>query len=703
MTLATPAARHAWLPRAPGDPDGGVGLRSRLAGGALVLVLLAVSVFAVWSAEATSQASARAVMASMLSDDYADAANAVGGEESLERKYRLEPGPDVHARYDAVAARFVTALDQVRRDGDAADRAFVDATLTEHYAYLRAIDRLFAAVDRQDQAAVLREDSASEVHFEVIEQTVLGAADSKHGLALTQLAKLQEIESTTRTLTPLVFLAGLGLAALLASVTRGHRRQLDAERSQALHDSLHDALTGLPNRTLLADRFDQSLRADTRAGTSTGLLLIDLDRFKDINDTFGHHHGDELLRQIGPRLIGALRDVDTVARLGGDEFAVLLPDVRSVHAALQVAGKLRHALEQPFRVDGVDLDVEASIGVVRSGEHGTDPMVLLQRADVAMYVAKTRQLGVFAYDPAVDGHSPAKLALLGDLRRALERDELVLHYQPKVSTSTGDVVSVEALVRWQHPDRGLVFPDAFIPLAEHTGLISPLTHYVLDAALTQARVWSDAGRPLPVSVNLSARNLLDEHLPAQVADLLAAHGVAAELLELEVTESALMTEPARAQRLLTQLSALGVQISIDDFGAGYTSLGQLKSLPVNVLKIDKSFVTTMTEDRSNALIVHSVVDLGHNLGMTIVAEGVESEQALVALREIGCDVAQGYHLSRPATAAAFDAWLLGRTITPAHRVTPAPGLPVALCPPAPSPGGAPTLGDSAPRVHAVRG
>src|SRR5660397_204608 len=319
---------------------------------------------------------------------------------------------------------------------------------------------------------------------------------------------------------------------------------------------MHDALTGLPNRTLLADRFTQALRAARRDGTTTALLLIDLDRFKEINDTFGHHCGDLLLTQVGPRLTAALREVDAVARLGGDEFAVLLPDITDASAAIGVADKLRAALERPFHIEGfdgegLDLDVEASVGVVLSGEHGADATTLLQRADIAMYVAKSQNLGVFAYDPAVDGHSPAKLALLGDLRRALDRDELVLHYQPKVSISTGDVIGAEALVRWQHPDRGLVFPDEFIPLAEHTGLIGPLTRHILDTALAQARTWSDAGRPLTVSVNLSARNLLDEGLPDQVAELLAAHGVAPALLELEVTELSLIhiSEPTRLRRI----------------------------------------------------------------------------------------------------------------------------------------------------------
>jgi FOG: EAL domain len=308
---------------------------------------------------------------------------------------------------------------------------------------------------------------------------------------------------------------------------------------------------------------------------------------------------------------------------------------------------------------------------VLSGQHGHDVATLLKHADIAMYAAKTQNLGVSVYDPAADGHSPAKLALLGDLRRALERGELILHYQPQVSLITGDVVGAEALARWQHPDHGLVLPDEFIPFAEHTGMIGPLTRHVLDTALAQARIWSDAGHPLPISVNLSARNLLDVDLPGQVEELLAAHGVAPGLLNLEVTESAIMTEPARAQQVLEQLATLGIRISIDDFGAGYTSLGQLKHLPISELKIDRSFVMTMTEDPSNALIVHSVVDLGHNLGLTIVAEGVETEQILTALVGLGCDVAQGYHLSRPITATAFDTWCAGRRITPMSAALPA--------------------------------
>ncbi len=305
----------------------------------------------------------------------------------------------------------------------------------------------------------------------------------------------------------------------------------------------------------------------------------------------------------------------------------------------------------------------------------------MQRADIAMYVAKQRSLGVAVYDPDTDGHSPERLALLGDLRRALSNDELFLHYQPKISLSTGEVCGAEALLRWQHPSRGLVPPDAFIPLAENTGLIGPLTTQVLDLALAQARRWADADAPLQIAVNLSARNLLDDRLDTLVAQLLTRHGVAPALLKLEVTESAIMADPVRAKALLERLAALGVGLSIDDFGAGYTSLGQLKNLPVTELKVDRSFVMTMQTDTSNSMIVRSVVELGHNLGLTAVAEGVENTQILNQLAGYTCDVAQGYHLSRPLTADAFDTWRASwpglphtphqRAFLPAARTAPA--------------------------------
>ncbi len=623
----------------------------------MVSILLAVSSFAVWSSHATSVAATQAGDASRLSDGYADAASAVSAEESWERKYRLEPEPAVEDEFDQAAAKFAAAMQRVRRDGGADDRALVDAALIQHRQFLINMEVLFRARDRGDEASVRRADAKSEVFFERVEEAVSGAAEISHQNSLNRLAYLTKLQRLTRLLTPLVFIVGLLIAALLALVTRGHRRQLVLERAQALNDSQYDPLTGLPNRTLLNDRLDQLLRADARAGTKTGLLLIDLDRFKEVNDTFGHQYGDELLRQIGPRLSSVLREVDTVARLGGDEFAVLLPAVGTVADACRIADQLRAALEPSFHIFGVDLNVEASVGVVIAGEHGQEATVLLQRADISMYAAKTQNVGVHIYTADINQHSPARLALLGELRRALDSLDLVVHYQPKIAIRTGELVGAEALVRWVHPSHGLVYPDDFIPLAEHTGLIGPLTHYVLNEALTQIRVWSDSRRPMTVSANLSAGSLLDEHLPDMVQDLLARHQAPPELLILEVTESALMSDPHRANQILERLAAMGVGISIDDFGAGYTSLGQLKTLPISELKIDKSFVMTMTEDTTDAVIVRSLIDLGHNLGITLVAEGVETEQALLALARDGCDVAQGHYFARPMPVAAFQTWL----------------------------------------------
>jgi len=637
--------------------DGRVSRGHRVTGVASVVVLLGVTVFAVWSSQATAAAVGRAVTAGRVSDDYAQATTAVSAEQSLVLEYRLQPSPQALARFAQSATAVVAALGAIRADGDTADRALTDRVLPAHRDYLAATDRLFAAVNRGDAPTVARVSTTEVLPSHLgIEQELTRAAADTHQRTLGEWAQLQRMQALTRLLTPVVLVVGLSLAAVLALITRRHRRLLSAERARAVYASGHDTLTGLPNRALLADRVGQALRTNDRAGTHTALLLIDLDRFKDINDTFGHHYGDGLLTQIGPRLAGVLRGEDTIARLGGDEFAVLLPTVTSVADATAVATKLQLALHAPFRVHNIDLDVEASIGIVVSGAHGQDPTTLLRHADIAMYVAKDHNLGVCAYDPAIDRYSPAKLVLLGDLRRALDNDQLVLHYQPKIDISSGAVVGAEALIRWQHPQHGLLSPDAFIPLAEHTGLIGPLTRHVLDTALAQAGLWARAGWALPIAVNLSARNLADHHLPAQVSELLTAHQVPAELLQLEVTETAIIADPARAQHVLQQLSDLGIRISLDDFGAGYTSLGQLKTLPVSELKIDRSFVTTMTEDRSNTLIVRSVIDLGHDLGLTIVAEGVENQHTLTALAAYGCDIAQGYHHARPLNAANFTTW-----------------------------------------------
>ena len=442
--------------------------------------------------------------------------------------------------------------------------------------------------------------------------------------------------------------AGVGVFALgvFLLLVVGYQRRL-------VDQALHDPLTGLPNRELFADRVDQAIRTADRELRPAALLLLDLDRFKDVNDTLGHHHGDQLLIEVGQRLCDALRDADTVARLGGDEFAVVLPGA-TAEGASAVADKLRTVLQQPLTIDGVALDLDASIGIAVYPEHGADAAELLQHADVAMYMAKQAHVGFLVYDPAVDQHSPKRLAPLGGLRRALERDELVLHYQPKADLGSGAVHSVEALVRWQHPDHGLLGPGEFIPLAERTGLIHPLTYWVLDAALDQAARWQRGGLHLSVAVNISTRCLLDPAFPDQVAGQLATWQVPADLLVLEITESAVMADPARALDVLRGLHTLGVGLAVDDFGTGYSSMAYLKELPVDELKIDRSFVSQMAISASDAVIVRSTIDLGHNLGLRVVAEGVETQHAWEQLSELGCDIAQGYYLGRPMPAADLE-------------------------------------------------
>lgn len=651
-------------------PARGWGGHSRAALVGLVVVLLAWTGLGLWSAQSNSRAARLAVAASRLSDDYAQMSTALTAEESLERKYRLEPGPEIRARFNQSAADLLAAAELVQQDGHAQERTNVEQVAAAHASYLQAVYVMFAAVDRSDTREVLRIDGAEvDPRFGAILAIVDEQVKDHHEHALRTLADLQTLESSSALATPLVFLVGLVLIGFFFSVLRGVHRELDRQREKVVYDARHDSLTGLPNRTQLGARCGEVLRAGRAAGSATGLLVLDLDRFKEVNNTLGHTYGDRLLIEIGRRLADAAREVDTVARLGGDKFAVLLPGIDGVDAAIVVADKLLDALAQPFQIDDVLLDVQASIGVVISGEHGDDVMTLVQRADIAMYLAKEQGIGVLVYDAKIDEHSPERLALLGQLGHGLQSSELTLHYQPKVCLSTGEACGVEALVRWQHPERGLISPDQFVPLAERTGLIGPLTFYVLDTALAQVRAWTDAGYLIPVAVNLSARNLLDEHLPDQVAALLIKHDVPARMLNLEVTESAIITEPARAERLLRRLQALGVSIAIDDFGTGYTSLAELKKLPVNEIKVDRSFVTSMVTDSCNALIVQSVVDIAHNLGFLAIAEGVESREVMVALGRLGYDIAQGYYFSRPLPADDLLAWYV-QAATVSHTATP---------------------------------
>ncbi len=430
-----------------------------------------------------------------------------------------------------------------------------------------------------------------------------------------------------------------------------------AQAAALKYQATHDVLTDLPNRTLLHDRLSNAIASGRRENKPLALMLMDLDRFKEINDTLGHHHGDLLLKQIGPRVKGVLRESDTVARLGGDEFAVLLPGAGTLEYVTVLVRKILRVLEQPFVLGELALDVGASVGIALCPDHGEDADLLIQRADVAMYLAKQTGSGYALYALEHDQHSPRRLGLMGELRHAIDNGQLFLLYQPKVDLRGGRVTGVEALVRWRHPELGIVPPDQFITLAEQTGLIKPLALWVLDAALRQYRAWDRAGLRLSLAVNLSARNLHDPQLPDQVRGILRTHRVSAGRLKVEITESFIMADPARAMEVLTRLSRMGVTLSIDDFGTGYSSLGYLKKLPVDEIKIDKSFVRDMGVDEDGEVIVRSTIELAHNLGLKVVAEGVENQGTLDRLVALGCDAAQGYHISPPIPARDLLRWL----------------------------------------------
>ena len=459
-----------------------------------------------------------------------------------------------------------------------------------------------------------------------------------------------------------VILLSLVLVRQVVTVRELHSLYVDNDELASTNMQLeiqatHDALTGLPNRSFLQRRLEQEAQMAHESNIPAALLLLDLDRFKEVNDTLGHPVGDQLLQKIGHRLQSRLRPNDLIARLGGDEFAIVLPATDAA-GAIRAARTLLSALDAPLLVNGHAFSIGGSIGIALTPEHGFDVTTLLRCADVAMYVAKRSQSGHAEYSPEVDQHSPRKLALMSELRQAIAEDGLLIHYQPKVSFSLGRMVGVEALVRWPHPEHGLITPVDFIPLAERTGLIGPLTRWVLERAVRQCRDWEQGGLIVNVAVNLSTHTLYDPKLLSTVTDLLQGYEVAPGQLTLEITESMLLDEPERAQIVLADLRALGVSIAIDDFGTGYSSLAYLKRLPVDEVKIDKAFVFGLggNADPTDAAIVRAVVAMAHPLQCEVVAEGVESAETWTFLQELGCDLAQGYYFSRPLPAAALEQW-----------------------------------------------
>lgn len=460
------------------------------------------------------------------------------------------------------------------------------------------------------------------------------------------------------------FVFGLtGLVIVLARSLRRSRSTALAALRDAEHLALYDTLTDLPNRVLFNDRIGQALAVAHRDGTALALLLMDLDRFKEVNDTFGHHIGDLLLREVGPHLRSELRPGDTLARLGGDEFGVLLPATIPAVAAA-VASRLLRAVERPFEIEGQPLTIGASIGIACSPEHGRDAETLLRRADVAMYVAKRGSGSYVAYSEEQDEGGADRLGLMAELATAIQRDELLLLYQPQVDSRTGRVVAAEALLRWQHPTRGTLAPGVFIPLAERSALITRLTEQVIAKAVRDLRSWRGSGHDLRVAVNISTRSLFDTRLVDCVRDVLAREGVTGERLVLEITESALMADQDRAVATIRSLRELGVGISIDDYGTGYSSISYLRRLAADEVKIDRSFVSSMWSDANAEAIVRATVDLAHMLGFEVVAEGVEETRTRRHLAALGVDRLQGYGIARPMEAHLVVPWIRARGEAP---------------------------------------
>ena len=450
-----------------------------------------------------------------------------------------------------------------------------------------------------------------------------------------------------------LLLVGLYLSffPILKRVTRTLRNQME----EIQHKAYHDDLTGLPNRTLFNDQAELAVGEAKTNGTRLAVMLLDLDGFKDVNDTLGHDSGDRLLRELAADLPRYMREGDTVARLGGDEFGILANAIGDPTAVLALAEKVRAVLAHPRWVDGIELTVDASIGIALSPDHGNEVASLMRCADVAMYRSKETHAPAL-YEAEHDHYSPERLSLIADLHRAIGNDDLFVDYQPQCDPAGGELLGVEALVRWRHPERGLMVPDEFISLAEHTGLIRQLTGYVLNEALQQCRRWQRSGRTLTVAVNISARDLLDARFPEEVKSLLARWNVDPRLLELEITEKSALTDLPRARAILAELSHLGVSLAIDDFGIGNSSLAYFRRLPVDVLKIDRSFVMRMHRNEHDAAIVRSTILLAHDLGVRVVAEGVETAECNSALAELGCDAVQGFHFGRGMPAEAIAHW-----------------------------------------------
>jgi diguanylate cyclase len=651
------------LGRRTGTRRGLKGSSRGRAGVALGVVLLAICSVAPLGSHRLHNAIDHAQSASTTSDRYQDARYFAAQEDAELTTYRIDHTSKARVAHRVAATALDDTLNRIRNGTAAgtAERASADNILSLHRQYQTLIGSVFRLLDsnRVAQATALENTRVSPI-LDALTTNLSALEETHHMVVVAQLKTARRDGEILQIGTPVLLGLILLLLCVFVLVTRDYRQMVERQ-------ALQDALTGLPNRLLFADRVGHALAAGSRTGAHPVVMLLDIDRFKDVNDTLGHHYGDQLLIELAARLQASLRPMDTVARLGGDEFAVLLPD-GGASAGTLAATRILASLDRPFTLAGITVGVEASIGIASADPADIEPDAinaaadtrtpdLLQRADTAMYQAKKDRDGYRHYVPGGADSTTEHLTLLGELRQALDRDELVVHYQPKIAVDTGEMLGVEALVRWQHPTRGLLAPGAFIDLAEGTTLIHRLTDTVLGKALALTRGWLDQGMQLPVAVNVSARSLLDPGFPAKVSARLSEFRVPGSMLCLELTESTIMSDPDGALAILHQLHGTGIRLSVDDFGTGYSSMAYLKVLPVDELKVDRSFVKDMTNNPSDNILVQSAVDLGHNLGLSVVAEGVEDAATLAALQAVGVDIVQGYYLARPMNAELLKPWM----------------------------------------------
>jgi diguanylate cyclase (GGDEF)-like protein len=601
--------------------------------------------------------SARVDRAHRIEDSYSDTLVAVTNQESLLRDYPLEPSPKTRSAYAAQDLAFDTSTAAIARQTGGPD-ATLNKLLVDEQKFDAIATSIMDAVDRGDAATAAAIDAGVPEPADVVVEA-LHATEAPHQRLNAAVAAVRQGDVIILWALPVEFVAGLGLLGLFARMSRGHRRRFDSQARRHYYDARHDLLTGIPNRRGFLEIANDSLASALSDGSCTGLLMLDLDRFKTINDARGHHVGDEVLVQIGPRISSVVRECDTVCRLGGDEFAVVLPRIANATEALAIAENVLACFDEPFAADNTTFVLSGTVGVSVAPDHGLTVPELLQRGDLALYAAKeTGRKCHRLFEPAMEDAAVARLAVEADLGVAIANGELFLDYQPVVSLATGAMSGVEALARWRHPRRGLVPPSEFIPVAEESELITSIGSWVLAQACAQARVLQDRyprTPPLTMAVNISICQLEQPGFIDEVSRCVQDAGLDPASVILEITESRLGDESDEVLDVLRSLADLGLRLSIDDFGTGYSSLTRLRSFPMNELKIDRSFVKALGTPDDSYPLVAATINMAHSLGLSVVAEGVELPAQLQSLRQLGCDFVQGYLISMPTAATALNA------------------------------------------------